>query len=131
MLRQDLNSSTIVIAFLSAVVMAPIAEEILFRGVLLGWLPELFDRPSPEEELEVRPPLVLPSSSLPVVFSSIVFGAVHYAQMPAPIAIFFLSVALGVLRQRTGSLIPSIVLHALFNACSTFAPDFGNGCGRD
>jgi membrane protease YdiL (CAAX protease family) len=39
--------------------------------------------------------------------------------MPAPIPIFFLSLALGVLYQRTGNLASSFILHALFNGFST------------
>ena len=39
--------------------------------------------------------------------------------MPAPIAIFFLALALGWLREATGSLVPSIVLHAAFNGFNT------------
>jgi membrane protease YdiL (CAAX protease family) len=38
MLRQDFSSLTIVLALVSATILAPLAEELLFRGVLLGWL---------------------------------------------------------------------------------------------
>ena len=40
-------------------------------------------------------------------------------QWPAPLAIFFLSVGLGAVYQRTGSLIASFVMHALFNGLGT------------
>jgi hypothetical protein len=55
----------------------------------------------------------------PVLLTSALFAAVHLPQWPAPIAIFFLSVGLGVVYQRTGSLIASFVMHALFNGFST------------
>jgi hypothetical protein len=40
-------------------------------------------------------------------------------QWPAPIGIFFLSMALGVVYQRTGSLLTAMVMHGVFNGCST------------
>ena len=40
-------------------------------------------------------------------------------QWPAPVAIFLLSLGLGALYQRTGSLVASFVLHAAFNGFST------------
>ena len=43
----------------------------------------------------------------------------HAAQWPAPIAIFVLSVALGTLYQRTGSLLAAIAMHGTFNGFST------------
>src|SRR5262249_9205882 len=58
-------------------------------------------------------------SLLPIVLTSALFAAVHIPQWPAPIAIFFLSVGLGVVYQRMGSLFASFLLHALFNAFST------------
>ena len=39
--------------------------------------------------------------------------------MPAPLAIFPLSIALGLLYETTESLVPSFVLHALFNGFNT------------
>jgi hypothetical protein len=53
------------------------------------------------------------------VITSAVFAAVHLPQWPAPLAIFFLSVGLGAVYQGTGSLIASLVMHALFNGLGT------------
>jgi membrane protease YdiL (CAAX protease family) len=39
--------------------------------------------------------------------------------MPAPVPIFVLAIALGYLTRRTGSLVPALTLHALFNGFST------------
>jgi membrane protease YdiL (CAAX protease family) len=58
-------------------------------------------------------------SWMPVVLTSLLFAAVHAPQMPAPFAIFVLSLALGTLYQRTGSLAAPFTLHALFNGLST------------
>ena len=48
-----------------------------------------------------------------------VFAAMHAPQWPAPIAIFILSVALGTLYQRTGSLLAAALMHGTFNGFST------------
>jgi len=64
-------------------------------------------------------PSRLPQRLLPVVLTSVVFAGVHFEQMPAPLAIFPLSIVLGLLYETTGSLIPSFVLHALFNGFNT------------
>jgi len=68
---------------------------------------QLADHPSPR------------SSNLPILFTSIFFGAMHLAQWPAPIAIFVLSMALGTVYQRTNSLLASITMHATFNGMNT------------
>lgn len=145
MLREGLSPGGIVLAYLSAVVLAPIAEEMMFRGVIQGWLVRLgasLSGPSesPAEDLalaDLPPPIRSPflpripslpgfgptsksrRSSIPILVTSFFFGLVHFQQMPAPIAIFFLSLALGWLREATGSLLPSIVLHAAFNGFNT------------
>jgi len=59
------------------------------------------------------------SSSLPILVTSLIFAALHLPQWPAPIAILLLSMALGAVYQRTGSLIASITMHATFNGVNT------------
>jgi hypothetical protein len=133
-------------------VLAPVAEEILFRGVLLGWLTRIWNRiPRPKsryfhDELPApnvpgtdwasaqppAPPLeefpeldqyqpTKPRTSwlIPNILTSLAFAGVHFPQWPAPVPIFFLSLGLGVLYQRTGKLTAPIVLHATFNGVST------------
>jgi membrane protease YdiL (CAAX protease family) len=60
-----------------------------------------------------------PRSYLAIVSTSLFFAAMHAAQWPAPIAIFILSVALGTLYHRTGSLLSAIAMHGTFNGYST------------
>lgn len=140
------------LAILSAVLLAPAAEELIFRGIVQGWLATAFNRrkravtwtpvadpqfdtlPPPDDlpppEVPERhwwhPPIpsVLPSSpgtsrSLPIILTSGLFAIVHLPQWPAPIAIFVLSLGLGLVYDRTGSLISSFVMHALFNGVAT------------
>jgi membrane protease YdiL (CAAX protease family) len=56
---------------------------------------------------------------LSILMTSFLFAVMHYAQWPAPIAIFFLSLWLGTVYQRTGSLITAVALHGTFNGFST------------
>jgi membrane protease YdiL (CAAX protease family) len=60
-----------------------------------------------------------PGSSLAIISTSLFFAALHAPQWPAPIAIFILSMALGTLYQRTGSLLASVAMHGTFNGYST------------
>src|SRR5271157_6192647 len=58
-------------------------------------------------------------SSLPILLTSFFFAAMHLSQWPAPVAIFLLSMALGTVYQRTGSLLAAITMHATFNGVNT------------
>lgn len=149
MLRQGISFPVILLAFLSAAILAPLAEELMFRGILQGWL-NRFDRRiqpveswadldpsdsfvgSPRTESPFQQTLVtnLPESDpgarprgrgIPgsILVSSLLFALVHFQQMPAPIPIFFLALALGWLYEATGGIVSSVVLHAAFNAFNT------------
>ena len=59
------------------------------------------------------------SAGLPIVLTSLAFASLHATQWPAPLAIFLLSMALGALYHRTGSLLAVITMHATFNGFST------------
>jgi membrane protease YdiL (CAAX protease family) len=144
-----------ILAVASTIVLAPMIEELLFRGIVQRWLARLVgDRPRsstieedpgspgiPGDDFEWEPghPLTKaveegeaenkrgvlvhqgasPGSSLPIVLTSVLFATMHLPQWPAPIAIFLLSMALGRLFQRTGSLIAVATMHATFNGFST------------
>ena len=82
-----------------AVLVAPVAEELLFRGVLLQ---ALFRH--------------LRSGWAAILISSIAFGGVHINQPQDVLPLVTMGVILGYLRLRGGSLLPCIVMHMLFNA---------------
>lgn len=88
---------------LAAVVAAPIAEELLFRRVILGWLDKRF--PSP-------------GGVTAILCSGVAFGLAHQGQGLAWIPLVVLGLVLGELARRRGSLVPAILLHALFNGVS-------------
>lgn len=153
MIRVQFSGETAYLAVLSAVLLAPAAEELIFRGVIQGWLTRLFttlaeadpkpDDPSdPLETIDLegpsapagRPPRLLPrmprplreasrrwasSGVMPAVLTSALFALLHAEQWPAPLAIFLLSLGLGTVYQRSGSLLTSFTIHALFNGFST------------
>ena len=86
----------IVMAFVVAVVLAPLTEEIVFRGILLSSLDRRW------------------GATAAIVGSSALFAAMHVSPYAIP-PIFVLSLVLGWLFVRTRSLTVCIVAHAAFN----------------
>jgi membrane protease YdiL (CAAX protease family) len=161
MLEEQFTAGVVYLAFLSAVILAPMLEELIFRAIFQGWLSAWLGRrrnTQPRRPLKPSAPLQAladdgfaadnweldtdaetnhwekaPTPSDPsvdeshrfpwpaVVLTSLFFAIVHLPQWPAPIALFVLSLALGTVYQRTGSLIASIFMHATFNGLSTIA----------
>lgn len=89
---------------LSACLIIPIEEEILFRGFLLSGLRDVIS-PVPA-----------------VVLSAAFFGCMHETQAIFPV--FALGCILGWLRLRTGSIFPSMLVHALHNTLMLAALPF-------
>lgn len=80
-------------------VAAPVAEELVFRGVLYPYLRRW-----------------MPAVGA-VLLSALLFAAVHVIPVLIP-PLFVTGVALGLLRERYGSVIPCMLLHALLNGIS-------------
>ncbi len=91
------------LVLVTACVAAPIGEELFFRRILQGWLDKAIQS----------------ANGIPAVaLASLAFAAAHYGQGLAFLPLFPLGVVLGMLAWRTGSIVPSILLHAFFNAVS-------------
>jgi membrane protease YdiL (CAAX protease family) len=98
---------------------ASICEEVLTRGLLQSYL-SIGGRGVSEASSGFR-------LSMPVVTSGIFFGAMHVVLIPlmgpAAIPLIVLTAGLGLVaahyRERTGSLAPAIIIHALFNIGGT------------
>lgn len=94
-----------------AIVVAPIVEELIYRGCLYGICRQYVGR--------------LPA----VVFSSVVFAVIH-GHVPSLPGLFALAFALALVYERTGSLWAPIGMHALFNSLTVAAaivwPDLGS-----
>lgn len=95
------ESSQYILAFITLVVMAPFAEELLFRGYLYG-------------KLRHYAPVWVS-----IVVTSILFGAVHM-QWNVGIDVFVLSVALTSLRELTGSIWAGVLVHMLKNGLAFY-----------
>jgi len=87
----------LLLALLLGAVVAPVAEEIFFRGFLYGGMRNLW------------------GVGWGLVVSSVVFALVHLTP-GVLVPIFVIGLVLAYLYERTESLWPSIVLHALVNA---------------
>ena len=83
---------------LSIALLAPILEELLFRGAIQGVLLNTLRKPW-----------------VAIVVSSLIFGVVHMNPAQIPFA-FLLGMMFGWLYYRTGSLLPGIVGHVLNNS---------------
>jgi membrane protease YdiL (CAAX protease family) len=90
-----------ILAFITLIVIAPIAEEILFRGYLYG-------------KLRSAMPIWLA-----IVVVSGLFGLVH-GQWNVAIDVFALSVVLCTLREITGNIWAGVLLHMLKNSLAFY-----------
>lgn len=89
------------LAFMTLVVIAPVAEEVLFRGYLFG---------------KLRKSIPLWAA---ILLTSLLFGAVH-GQWNVGIDVFVLSVVACILRVITGSIWAGILLHMIKNGLAFY-----------
>ncbi len=90
-------------SILAAVMVAPVVEEFVFRGIFQGYLEKRFGS----------------ESWTPILVSSVCFAAVHYnGDSPAPSPALFVALALCLLYRLTHPLRSCIVLHFCLNAMS-------------
>jgi membrane protease YdiL (CAAX protease family) len=144
----EVDTQVMLLACMSAVVVAPICEEVTFRLLFQGWLQKWEDGivrinvdGSPEEGTiqasnttveDSTKPLVtsgpaprgiaeLPHGWLPIWASALLFGLAHAGYGPEPVPLFLFGILLGYVFQRTNRILPSIVAHALFNGVTMLA----------
>lgn len=86
---------------LSIALLAPILEELLFRGAIQGRLQARWDNPW-----------------IGITVASLIFGVIHMNPAQIPFA-FLLGMLFGWLYYRTGSLLPGIVGHVLNNSVAS------------
>jgi membrane protease YdiL (CAAX protease family) len=77
LLKEDKDPTAIAVAFAMGVVIAPLCEELLFRVLLLGWL-ESVERRWWRKLRGFLP--ALSRGMLPILFSSLMFAALHYRE---------------------------------------------------
>lgn len=92
-----------VYSFTLAIVVAPVCEEIIFRGIILGGFLKRFHTPAA------------------IVLSSFLFGLMHM-NIWQGVSAFLGGLLLGWVYVRTRSLVPCIFLHALNNSIGYIIP---------
>ncbi|CAN5523163.1 hypothetical protein BH11PLA2_BH11PLA2_21920 [soil metagenome] len=135
---------------LSASVVAPIVEELIFRGILLTWCRErvhraMFVFAGAVVTLLLTRGAFLPAmlllvdlvamfflalygrqvwkrwptrTALSVFVTSALFAVMHAAVWPTPWPLLFFGMGLAWMASRSGSVLPGIVTHSLFNTVS-------------
>ena len=88
------------VGYVAIGLLAPLAEEMVFRGAILRVLLKVFDRRW---------------HWLPIVISAVLFGAVH-GNMAQFLHAMLLGLLLGWLYYRTNSIVPGVVLHWVNNS---------------
>lgn len=101
-----------VIAIVSSVAFAPIGEELLCRGVLLGYALDAFRR---LDAASTRPPREARCILFANVAQAACFALLHLDPVQSAYA-FVMGLALGWARVKTASLLYPVVLHAAINA---------------
>ncbi len=91
------------LTILSATILAPLAEEIFFRGLLQSLLRRYFHRPWPA-----------------IVVTSVLFASVHVPNYQDLLPLVIFSIGLGYNYERCGRLWPSILMHACLNASAIY-----------
>ena len=94
----DLHPVLSVLLWIGAILVAPVAEEFFFRGIMQTVLVN-----------------VLSSRRIAIGLTALVFGVVHFTQPHAVVALIVLAALIGYAYERSGSLIVAVLLHAMFN----------------
>ena len=98
-----------VLAFISLVVVAPIAEEIIFRGWLYGKLRQRFSG-----QVSNTAGMIIS-----ILLVSVLFGIIHL-QWNVGVNVFALSIVLCGLRELTGTIYSGILLHMIKNGVAFY-----------
>jgi membrane protease YdiL (CAAX protease family) len=88
------------VIFLRACLLAPLGEELLFRGALHTWL---------RRRLSAR-------ATVPITAAA--FAAIHGYPALIPLA-FVIGLGLGAVRERSGSTVPGVIAHVVNNVALT------------
>lgn len=96
------GGSTIAV-IISTMIMAPLIEEIIFRGLIVSRLKKAVP------------------GTVAVLLTALVFGLAH-GQILWMTYTFVLGVVLGLVAVKTDSIIPGIIMHMVFNVCGVVIP---------
>lgn len=102
LLGQSFDAFFVVVVVLTACLLAPFCEELLFRGALFGWLVGRLPVP------------------VSVVITAAVFAGAHLLPLLFPV-LFVLGLALTLVRAATGSTLNSFAMHVTQNTVAAVA----------
>lgn len=92
------DAIALILSFVMIVILAPLAEELLFRGWIFGSLRARF------------------SAAVTIFVTAVLFAIVHMDPTGVyPIAVLAPGLVLSVIRERTGSVKGAVLAHALYN----------------
>jgi membrane protease YdiL (CAAX protease family) len=128
-IKQNPSLTIFLTMSISAIIVAPLFEETLFRMLLQGGGQRVARRTETQGQADLpnasTPPSVLITADevsqwswWPLLIASLTFSTMHLGQGAAPIPLFFFSVGVGYLYRQTGRLWPCIIVHFLLNAFS-------------
>lgn len=95
-----------IFAFITLVIIAPIAEELIFRGFLYKRIKNLFYKKDKKREYA--------AIAIATLITSVAFGAMH-GQWNVGINVFAMSIILCIMREITGSIYSGIIFHMIKN----------------
>lgn len=93
--------TTNIVLYIYAIIVAPITEELLFRGIILGKLKEY-------------------GENYAIIIVSIIFGLFH-GNLPQTIPTFIVSLFLCQVTLKSNSIVPAISIHMINNAIAQLA----------
>ncbi len=95
------NNLSFILLFVTTTLLAPLFEEIIFRGILLPTLSRDF------------------GIILGIIVSAFIFALAHLSLGEMP-PLFVLGIGLGITRIASGSLLSSVIMHSLWNGLTFF-----------
>lgn len=105
-LREQVNGLTLLIGILSAGVVSPVYEEIFYRGFIYRWL-------------RTRAGI-----GLSIIVSALIFTLAHYPTVNAMPVNFICGVVFAWTYERTGSVLPAMIIHGVFNTVAVILTAF-------
>jgi membrane protease YdiL (CAAX protease family) len=94
---------------LSTVILAPVCEEMLFRGLILEYI---------KQKRGV---------TTAVILSALIFGLVHVPILPQMVGAFIMGIMMGYVYVLTGSLLSVIIIHAANNGLAYLFTELADG----
>ena len=101
------GAKALILAFISLVIVAPIAEELIFRGFVYGKL---------KKNLKISP---VQDIIIATLLTSLLFAFLH-GQANVGINVFAMSIVMCLMREFTGTIYSGILLHMIKNAIAFY-----------